>query len=92
MKAQYNTFEEAEEALNKTSNLKNKIILDNVTAERRIVSAMIIFPNTYFENGKEMKTGYDIAVFFKNEINFVLLKEIRDRFFTPSDNLESILI
>jgi|GEM_PF-2243092 len=80
MKPQYNTFEEAEKALVKNNHLKNREITDNISDKTYIISSMIIFPNVFSENGKEITTGFDIAVFFKNDMSFILLKEIANRF------------
>ena len=80
MESYYRTFEEAEIVLVENHSLKNEEIIDSITNKKYVISSMIIFPNISFENGKEIKNGYDIAVFFKNEMSFVLLKEITNRF------------
>jgi hypothetical protein len=80
MKAHYKTFEEAEKALSEYSYLKNKEIIENETNKKRVVSSLVIFPCTSIEGDKEIKIGYDIVVYFKNEMKFVLLHELNRRF------------
>ena len=95
MESYYRTFEEAEMSLAENQNLKNKEIIDSATNKKHVISSMIIFPNIYFENGREIKNGYDIAVFFKNEMSFVLLKEITGRFsiyVKPKQFITSIIL
>lgn len=80
MKAQYKTFEEAEKVLSENNYLKNNEIIENETSKKRVVSSLVIFPCTSFEGNKEVNAGYDIVVYFKNEMKYVLLNEIGRRF------------
>jgi hypothetical protein len=81
MNAQYKTFEEAEKALSNNKHLKNNEIIETETNTTYVVSSMVIFPSTMFDGRSEAKVGYDVAVFFKNEMSFILLHEIGERFF-----------
>ncbi len=80
MKPNYKKFEEAENALTANSYLKNKEIIEKETGKTRLVSSLVIFPYTLFEGKKEVTVGYDVVVYFKNEMKFVLLNEIEKRF------------
>jgi len=81
MNAQYKTFEEAEKALHNNKHLKNNEIVETETNTTYVVSSMVIFPHTAFDGRSEAKVGYDVAVFFKNEMSFILLHEIGERFY-----------
>ncbi|HTA63380.1 MAG TPA: hypothetical protein VK835_13030 [Bacteroidia bacterium] len=80
MKPQFKTFEEAEKALNEYSSLKSKEIIENETGKKRVVSSLVIFPYIMFEDNREEKLGYDVVVYFKSEMKYVLLHELTRRF------------